>query len=327
MKIQETKNTLISIIDRVENADIYFSGIINKSEFIAQILFEIIKNQYFNELPMASLRQYAIGSKQKYSGLDSEYEKIKRRHKMALFEQDKLHQSIGLVFPKNDMSNIDTRLKGYHYNPLQARQIQNYGDLEIITTLSKGQMPDSKKISRARFKDIYCQYDIFIRNMRDEAVLSPEKRVINAIDFYDLQNRMKIELTYNLALVMEKYNIHDYPAQQASIFVSGAFGEGIWLQNRFLLHQNKWFPYVFGEKQTEYENTIHLFIALLELKKEVMDYFYSRTKNCAFEVDEAAAFIQNEYNPFSVFTENKDWNNSRIDLARKILKSYWIGSE
>lgn len=327
MKIQEAKNTLISIINRVEKADLYFSGFINKSEFIAQMIFEIIKNQYFNELPTASLRQYAIGSKQEYSGLDSEYEQIKRKHKMALFEQDKLHQSMGRILPKNDMRNIDTRLEGYNYNPLQARQIQNYGNLEIITTLSKGQMPNSKKISRARFKDIYCQYDKFIRNMRDEAVLSPDKRVINAIDFYDLQNRMKIELAYNLVLAMEKYNVHDYPAQKASFFVLGVFGEGISLQNRFLLHQNKWFAYVFGEKQTEYEDTVHLFIALLQLKKEVMDYFYNRTKDCAFEIDEAASFIQKEYNPFSIFTENKDWNNSRIDLARKILKSYWIRSE
>ncbi|MEK4103128.1 hypothetical protein NST28_03455 [Paenibacillus sp. FSL R10-2791] len=79
MKIQETKNTLISIIDRVENANIYFSGIINKSEFTAQMLFEIIKNQYISELPMASLRHHAIGSKQIYSGLESEYEQIKQR--------------------------------------------------------------------------------------------------------------------------------------------------------------------------------------------------------------------------------------------------------
>lgn len=188
-------------------------------------------------------------------------------------------------------------------------------------------MPDSKKISRARFKDIYYQYDKSIRNMRDEAVLSSNKMVINAIDFYDLQNRMKIELTYNLALVMEKYNVQDYPAQRASFFVSGAYGEGISLQNRFLLHQNKWFPYVFGERQTEYKGTVDLLITLMLLKKEVMDYFYNRIKNCAFEIDEAAEFIQKEYNPFSVFTEDKEWNNSRIDLARKILKSYWIGEE
>lgn len=102
---------------------------------------------------------------------------------MALFEQDKLHQSVGLALPKSDMNNIDTRLKGYRYNPLQARQIQNYGDLEIITTLSRGQLPDSKKISRARFKDIYCQYDIFVRSMRDEAVLSPEKGLLMLLIF------------------------------------------------------------------------------------------------------------------------------------------------
>ncbi len=327
MKIQEAKNKLISVINGVENADTYFCGLISKSEFIAQILFEIIKNQYYNELPTTSLRQYAINSKQEYSGLDSEYEQIKRRHKMASLERDKLYQSIGLTLQKNDMSNIDIRLEGYHYNSLQVQQIQNYGTLEIVTSLSKGQMPDSKKISRARFKDIYCQYDKSMRNMQDEAILSPDKMVANAIDFYDLQIRMKIELTYNLALVMEKYNVHDYPAKKASFFVSGAYGEGISLQNRFLLHQNKWFPYVFGERQTDYKDAVDLLITLLLLKKEVMDYFYDHIKNYAFGIDEAAEFIQKEYNPFIAFTEDKNWTNSRIDLARKILKSYWIKSE
>lgn len=323
MKIQEAKNTLISIIDGVENADIYFSGLINKSEFMVQIVFEIIKNQYFIGLPTTSLRRYTINSKQEYSDLDSDYELIKRRYRMALLEQKKLLKNIGMVLPKNDMSDIDDRLEGYHINTLQARQIQNYGDLEIITALSKGRMHNSKKISRERFKNIYCQYDKFICNMRDEAALSPDKMVINAINFYDLQNLMKIELTYNLVLAMGKYNLNDYPAQRASFFVFGAFGEGISLPNRFLLQQNKWFPYVFGERQTDYDNAVILFIVLLRLKKEVMDYFYNQMEYCVIEIDEAATFIQKEYNPFSVFTENKDWSNSRIDLARKILKSYW----
>lgn len=137
MKIQEAKNKLISVINGVENADSYFSGLINKSEFIAQILFEIIKKQYYSELPTTSLRQYAIKSKQKYSGLDSEYEMIKRRHKMASLERDKLYQSIGLTLHKNDMSNIDTRLEGYHYNSLQVRQMQNYGLLKLFPLFQK----------------------------------------------------------------------------------------------------------------------------------------------------------------------------------------------
>jgi hypothetical protein len=327
MKIQEAKNTLISIINKVENSDLYFSSLVNKSEFIAQMLFEIIKNQYFDGLPTASLRQYASNSKQEYCGLESAYEQIKRNHKTALFEQEKIRRSMGLILPNNDMGNIDNRLVGYHYNPLQARQIQSYKNLEIIKALSKGQLPDSKKISRERFKQIYFQYDEFVRNLKDEAISSPDKMIINAIDFYDLQNRMKIELTYNLSLVMEEFNICNYPAKKASFFVSGAFGEGISLQNRFLLHQNKWFPYVFGEKQTEYNDTVAIFITILRLKKAVMDEYYKQKKNYMFEIDEVVTFIQKEYNPFSMFIENKEWNNNRIDLARKILKPYWIGSK
>jgi hypothetical protein len=36
MNIQEAKNTLISILNGVKNANLYFSGLVNKSEFVKE---------------------------------------------------------------------------------------------------------------------------------------------------------------------------------------------------------------------------------------------------------------------------------------------------
>lgn len=331
MKIETVKNILSDITkcfsDNDDYIDMCFAILINKDDFIAQIIFELIKEQYYTNLPLASLRTYVADISQNPLGsLDADYEQLKRSRIIASKVQKKLYQQIGIVIPQTN--DFKSKAEGYKYNPLQIHQINNYQNLEIIKSLMKGRMLSSKKVSRSRFRDIFQEYDSYVNEQMKKAEHSPKERLACSIDFYDLQIRMKIELTYISVLYMEKYNFHDYPYMQASYFVNGFYGNSIHLQNRFLLKQHKWLlQYVFVNSQNEAEFVKVLLFKLMVLKKQIMNIFYNKISCCDFSINDMAHFVELEYNPFSIFQNNKKWSNNQIDLARKVLNPFWSKSE
>lgn len=328
MKIKTAKNILLDILKQVtsENVESNFSNLVNIDDLIAQIVFELIKEQYYENLLRFPLRTYVSDMPQSsLDTLDAAYEQLKRNRVTAANAQNQLYQQIGVMPPQTN--DFKSKAEGYQYNSLQIHEINNYQNLEIIKSLMKGRMANSKKISRTHFRDIFQEYDSYVRTQMKKAENSPQERLIHSIDFYDLQIRMKIELTYSMALYMEKCGIHSYPNFQASFFVSGFYGKHIVLQNRFILKQAVWLKYVFSNEQDDVKPIINELFQLLQIKKRAVDIFHTDISSCNFDINDMADFVHKEYNPFSIFQDNKEWNNTRIDLARKILKPFWIKQE
>lgn len=70
-------------------------------------------------------------------------------------------------------------------------------------------MHSSKKISRNKFREIFDQYDNYVQN-QIHCSESYHDTIFNAIDFYDLQCRMMIELIYLFACEMEKTTLKNF---------------------------------------------------------------------------------------------------------------------
>ncbi|ETT51581.1 hypothetical protein [Paenibacillus sp. FSL H7-689] len=314
MKIKEVKQAIAKSIDKIVTDKVLFNGYISQTDLIAQIVFEKLIGHYRNKLPTAALYHHAVQSKPDYEDIEPVYERKKRMNNKMLKERERLHKDLGLEFERNVIPQ-----EGYQYTSLQMQQINNYGSLSIVVALQEGRMADSRKISRARFREIFCDYDNYVQDLMKRSGLSPEQTIRNAIDFYDIQNRMKIEMTYDLVVTMQKYGFEEYPWLPASYFVQGFRNETMFLQNRLLLKQRDWIPYVFGDMIEESEKARDILYTILLVKKITMNDL----DEFEFELDEMASFVQEEYNPFTVFTEQKDWSDGRIDLARKILKAFW----
>lgn len=325
MKIEAAKNILLDIINQNNSADFesHFIDLGDKNDLIAQIIFELIKEQYYENLSRFPLRAYASNMFQNPSDtFDASYEQLKRNRTTAAAAQNELYRQIGAM--PTQTNGFKSKAEGYSYNSLQIHEINNYQNLEIIKSLMKGRMANSKKVSRTHFRGIFQEYDRYVCTQVKKAENSPEECLACSIDFYDLQIRMKIELTYCMASYMEKCQLHRYPDFQASFFVNGFYGEHIVLQNRFLLKQPEWLKYIFSNEQDRTKCIIESLFQLLYTKKRTVDIFCTLIPCCNFETNDMADFVRKEYNPFSVFQDNKDWNDTRTDLARKILKSLWI---
>lgn len=328
MKIEAAKNILFDIFEQDNSVDFEpsFINLADKNDFIAQIVFELIKEQYYANLPQSSLRAYATNiSPNPSNTLDASYEQLKRNRAIAATAQNELYRQLGVT--PTQTNSFKSKAKGYQYNSLQIHQINNYQNLEIIKSLMKGRMANSKKVSRIHFREIFQEYDRYVCEQMKKSEKSSEECLACSVDFYDLQIRMKIELTYCMASYMEKYQIHNYPNSQASFFINGFYGENIALQNRFLLKQPTWLKYIFNDNQEPTKYIIKSLFQLLYIKKCTVDIFRTRIPCCDFEINDMVDFVRKEYNPFSIFQDNKDWNDRRIDIARKILKPFWIQTE
>ena len=224
MKIEAARNILFKIFKKNNSVDFesYFVDLADKNDLIAQIIFELIKEQYYTNLPRSPLRVYTTNIFQSPSDtLDASYEQLKRNRAAAAAAQNELYQQIGVMPTQAD--GFKSKAKGYQYNSLQIHEINNYQNLEIVKSLMKGRMANSKKVSRTHFREIFQEYDRYICTQMKKAETSPEECLACSIDFYDLQIRMKIELTYCMAFYMEECQLHSYPDFQASFFINGFY--------------------------------------------------------------------------------------------------------
>ena len=318
MEIQAAKKNLLELFEAEKDSPAKFdaSGLIAPSEFAEQIIFELVKKQYYENLPKKALRRFVDMDA---LDLDAAYEQLKRNRNKAEAAKSDLYQQLGVSPQPGD--GFQSKARGYQYNALQIQQIKNYQDLQMITAV--GRMADSKKISRQRFRSIYEEYDGYVERQLLK-MSGPAKETLSAaIDFYDFQLRMNVELTYRIALAMERFHFRDYPSLEASPYILGFFGDHIRLQNRFLLKKDAWLSYVFNERHTIDRQGVDGLFALLLGKYEIMKSIPA----WEFEVEDMANFVRTEYNPFSVFEGKKEWTDIRVDLARKVLRSFWIGED
>lgn len=327
MIIEEGKRIFeTSITANVENYPLLIGyEYIGLKDFVSQLIFELVADQFIHELPTAALLEY---SRKESDGVGAEaaYAAYKRNHDAALKYQNSLRNSLGLEPLVKD--HDAARRQGYLYNALQVRQMKTNSDLAIIKAMLMSRMAVSKKISRDQFRSLYNEYDQYIRMLIEDAQANPEILIINAIDFYHLQNSMHLELIYSMAVEMERARLDEYPFLEASRFVIGLLrydsnnGKKLVLQNRFLLHHKDWFPYVFGDRRVQHDRQCSRLYHLLLYKKQLMDDYHTVYPNNHFEYDSMVEFVRSEYNPFSIFNGNKEWSDNRLDLARKILKAH-----
>lgn len=320
MEIQAAKKKLLELFEAEKNGPAKFeaSGLIALPDLVAQIIFELIKKQYYGDLPKKSLRKYVDTNS---VASDAVYEQLKRNRNKAETAKSDFCRQFGVSPQPRD--GFQSKASGYRYNALQIQQINNYQNLQMVTALDEGRMADSKKISRRRFRSIYEEYDGYVITQLLKMNGPAEETLSAAIDFYDLQIRMNVELTYRIALAMERFHFRDYPSLEASPYILGFFGNQIRLQNRFLLKKNDWLSYVFNERHATDRQDVDGLYALLMGKYEIMKSIPA----WEFELEDMANFIRTEYNPFSVFEREKEWTDIRVDLARKVLRSFWIGKD
>lgn len=329
MNINDLEDKISNILKEIPNVEFYFNGCITSDDFISQIIFEIIKEEFYGNLNMSSMRNHVndtlVNKNLPETNYDSCYEQLKRNRRQAEKENEKLLSCIGLSAPldNNEMDTIQDKLSGYQYNSLQFLQIDNYSNLEIVRTLSTQKMHSSKKISRNKFREIFDQYDNYVQN-QIHCSESYHDTIFNAIDFYDLQCRMMIELIYLFACEMEKNNTKEFPKNASYIF--GFYGEIdnniIHLQNRFILQQHLFIPFAFYDNSQSILEFDRLYCLLL-LKKDIMQFLKQHMNKFQSDEREMSEFIKNTYNPFSTFCASKEWTDKRIDLSRSVIATMW----
>lgn len=299
----------------------YSNKIISSDEFVQQIVFELLKEYYHINSKSMTLRKYVKDRGHNGSSFDSEYEKMKRNVKSARKEQQKIFSSLGIAYDDRKMVEIEDRLKGYDLNESKLLQMENYTELAIVKSLSEKRLGNSHKVSRSKFEKIFIDYDDYVKTLKEDFNLG---YCFAAIDFYDLQIRMNIELFYYLATIMEENNLKSISSDSIRWVSFGIQNEYMALQNRFLLCKNRWAACILTNSQ--YEAFYSCLLQTMMAKKLIIDALKKENifMLIDFEAEDIKTYIEAKYNPFSIYCENKCWTNSRIDLARKVVKAVWL---
>lgn len=296
------------------------------------ITMEYIKYSFDYADPEYSLRHF-----RKENDTDDERMLQSRIMKYVLKYKKREIELSGDVLPPEhkfadvSMDAIDKKLKGHRLTEMNYFEHQNIHDLELIKSVVENRIGYAKKVSNARFRDIFSEYDDFIEDMIQKSRDSDPDMVFYSIAFFTLEWHYPVELFYHIACIMEENDIEEINQSDlvllcGNVEIESLFTGWVSTQSR-MVRERLLFAGGLFEKETplpvkeELRTLIKEFIALGVQYKETMycddgtryiDWF--RTES---SMPDWASFFR-FYDIFSIW-ERKEWAPKRIQIMRNLF--------
>jgi hypothetical protein len=100
--------------------------------------------------------------------------------------------------------------------------------------------------------------------------LNDNNTLVNAIDFFDIQRLMLIELIYKITEYMTSNNIAEFPLNKAFNFMFGIHTEEGFQPNNFILNYDNWISAIF-ENDAEYSIALTKLYCTLEFVDDLIN--------------------------------------------------------
>ena len=234
-------------------------------------------------------------------------------------------------FADVSMGDIDKKLKGHRLTEMNYFEHQNIHDLELIKSVVENRIGYAKKVSNARFRDIFSEYDDFIEDMIQKSKDSDPDMVFYSIAFFTLEWHYPVELFYHIACIMEENGIQEPDRSDLVLLCGNVEIESIYsgrvsTHSRMVRERLSFADALFDKAASlpvkeELRSLIKEFIALGARYKEsilcndgtrYIDWF--RNESC---VPDWASFFR-YYDIFSIW-ERKEWTPKRIQIMRNLF--------
>lgn len=234
-------------------------------------------------------------------------------------------------FANLEMDSIEKKLKGYHFTEMNYYEHQNIHDIEIIKAIVEKRICSSKKVSNARFKEMFEQYDKMIEDLIVRSAESNHDMVFSSLALFTIEWHYSIETLYHIACFMEKEQIDEVDQKMlvllcGNVYIESLFGESVETDSRMVKERRFVVDYLFS-KRTDWcsketmTDLIKEIIVLCVHYKEIVETeegeLYKEWFRKESTEEDWASFFR-YYDLFSIW-QKKEWTNKRIQNMRRLI--------
>ena len=311
-----------------------------------QILFEMIKNEYTQNAPKMSLRQYLAEKHQVEYCVDiddiikNEKRKDTRMIQYAQHYRDLLQERIKKeygetldeLYPQTFEKNINN-FDGYKFTKLAYREIEQLENYPILNKITEGQIHNT--VRNPAFIQLHQEYYDLVSSLKVDAS-TPEKILECAISLFYLEWRYKINSLYQICNIASDYGYPLDKLQRIKSIISDISSvpsdsfipvDLIPVENRLIMHQEKYYQDLFSSPESEWTYLYVEYIQILRIVKLLTSPFKKNDrlmeKLSTISTDDKAEFIKERFwiwdtiKPF-------EWDNNKIRYYKDIRKIIFL---
>lgn len=185
------------------------------------IMMELIRDEYYESEPRASLRSYVEDGLKDSDDIRMRNQRVlKYAQHYRNLQYENMVQTMGGGHPDllpDDMTGIENKLAGHKLTPMQFFELSTMADHPVLKTIISKRICSVKKVSNAEFIELMDDYDRLTQSLMDRL---EEDRVFATIALYILEWKYNVELFYACAVEAEKYKQKDVIVQDVALLCS-----------------------------------------------------------------------------------------------------------
>lgn len=318
----------INEIANIDKVHYVFSGKVAFQDFIFQVVFEVLKDEFYAKDSVKSLNQWLCDS-------DShlEYQSYKRIMKYVRYYKENLRLELTSKLSSDsieqlnliNMEFVENRLKGYNLNSFKFIQLVNIQRYQLLKCIIDKRICSSKKISNSKFIDFHNELEKYYFDLKCDGV-DYEDIFKNMIHLYEIEKSYSTEVIYKIAsIICEKnVNLDDEILERLGFifnFVIPIANGKYSCENRFLAHRHYFIEELIAPHLNEQSISVELekFLNILYLKSMLTKNLNLREFIIYYDRNEMLKMIIDHYQLFSIIEEKK-WDNKKIRVARNLYK-------
>lgn len=321
-------------------------GVMSIPEFIEEVIMELIRYGFDLYQEKNSIRGHlmdkgmfddsqkaAYGRALKYAQKYRDLEADRRLSEGDPIPEDKVAELRGLK-----MNNIEQKKSGHKLTSMQFFELTQLKDIRILKSFVEHRLENTHKVSHGAFREMFSEYDDFLKGLIPKEDMSSEEYVFNTLAFWVLEWKYPLLFFYDVAVFMEEKNIDNIEAIKLCRLCGDCrmfykYGT-IATHSRFIKNRSQMIPKVLcaeGKETDEIDFDTFTLEQYLQIKALMMqnymidadkglllkDWFYRNTT-----VDDWAYFLK-QYDLFSILKE-KEWTDSRVNTVKKLINEMTI---
>lgn len=321
-------------------------GVMPMTEFIDEVIMELIRYSYDKNAPKDSLRSHLIqngmgddDSKKAAYGRIREYAQKYRdlEAQRRIEHYGEFVDEIKGLFA-TPMDDIQDKLAGYKFNRMQFFELTQLQELRICKSFVEHRLEDTNKVNNTKFKEIMQEYEEFVEKLRITDDMSDEDVVFNSLAYWVLQWKYPFELFYAIATYVDENEGIQLDRTQIALMcadLSISLPQGTASSpSRFVKNRNEFIPkLLYGENgmslDVEFDSRTmqeYVFLKALMIQRYAADAEEGIMLKDWFAdnitMKDMAEFLRG-YNVFSSH-QKKNWTNKRIRTVRELIKMMTI---
>lgn len=232
-----------------------------------------------------------------------------------------------------DMDTISQKLKGHRLTEMNFFEHQNIHELELIKAIVENRIISSKKVSNARFQDMFEQYDEMVKGLIERSKESDEDMVFASLAFFTFEWHYPVETYYYIACIMEEEGIQNIDRETlillcSRVGIESRFGGWFNVESRMVRERFFVLDYLFNGRVDPVNRQV-----MIDMIKEIL-VLVTKYKECVESKEgelykdwfrqqsttkDWASFFR-WYHIFDIW-EPKEWSRTRIQNMRKLIEA------